>query len=84
MNEVFLGAILFTIFLFATIFMYRVWTPVLDSAHSAVQDLYGEEQEDIVSRLKIVWQYAPFMFLVLFLIYVIYLVSKREQYEYGV
>jgi len=83
MNEIFLGVILFVVLAFMFLLIYRIQTQLLDTTHSALQDIYTQESSSIVNLLKTTWQVMPFVFLILILIYVIYLLSKREQYEYG-
>jgi ABC-type methionine transport system permease subunit len=87
MNEVFIGSLIFVVLVFVLIVLYRVFTPVLDTTYSTLNEggmFNSEEANQVISNTRNVWQYAPFALLILFLIYVIYLASKKEQYEYGV
>jgi phosphoglycerol transferase MdoB-like AlkP superfamily enzyme len=88
MNEVFVGSLIFVVLVFVLIVLYRIFTPVIDTTYSNLNEsgMLGNSTEvnNIISQTRNLWQYAPFALLILFLIYVIYLASKREQYEYGV
>ncbi|MCC5994251.1 MAG: hypothetical protein LM587_01515 [Candidatus Aenigmarchaeota archaeon] len=88
MNEVFVGSLIFVVLVFVLIVLYRIFTPVIDTTYSTLNEggFFNNSQEtnQVVANTRNVWQYAPFAILILFLIYVIYLASKREQYEYGV
>jgi hypothetical protein len=88
MNEVFVGSLIFIVLVFVLIVLYRIFTPVIDATYSNLDEsgMLGNSTEvnNIISQTKNLWQYAPLALLILFLIYVIYLASKREQYEYGV
>jgi uncharacterized membrane protein len=87
MNEVFIGSLIFVVLVFVLIVLYRIFTPVLDTTYSTLNEggmLNSEETNQVITNTRNVWQYAPFAILILFLIYVIYLASKREQYEYGI
>jgi len=87
MNEVFVGALVFVVFVFSLIVLYRIFTPVIDTTYSNLNEsgMLGNSTEvsNIILQTKFLWQYAPLAILILFLFYVIYLVSKKEQYEYG-
>jgi Ca2+/Na+ antiporter len=90
MNEVFAGSLIFVVLVFSLIVLYRIFTPVIDTTYSTLNEngllngSYQTEINQVITNTRNVWQYAPFALLILFLIYVIYLASKREQYEYGV
>jgi hypothetical protein len=89
MNEVFVGSLIFVVLVFVLIVLYRIFTPVIDTTYSnlnesgAYNTSYSSETNQVITNTRNVWQYAPFAALILILFYVIYLASKKEQYEYG-